>query len=187
MSSHAFLFRQLRAEKLKWFGLNRNKYITETSLKKQLESDIEEIGFKFQMNDITASIGISCFEKAKNAVYKSISNAEYYQERLKNTNKLTLLKVPNYCKPSWWIYGFLHSHPDALINYLKKNGVQSSKLWKRNDYYTCFKHFRTKRILKGIEKIQNEAIFIPNGWWVSENDRERISQLIIDFNIKGVG
>jgi len=170
-----------RAEKMKWFGISRKIPRGLTRTEHQMQADISEIGYKFHMNDIAAAIGLSCIEKAINAVTKSIENANYYQRRLSGINGIMTLSVPEGCEPSWWVYGFLSKDGKGLIKYLHSKDIEATQLWRRNDSYACFNYSNVRR-LEGMDTVEKEAVFIPNGWWVSETELERIANNVIAFH-----
>ena len=65
-----------KAKRLRWFGIDRSK--------KQLgiwENDVRELGYKYQMNDIAASLGLAGLKEIDSIVKK-----EYYF--LKNMKKI---------------------------------------------------------------------------------------------------
>jgi dTDP-4-amino-4,6-dideoxygalactose transaminase len=175
----------LRAEQMKWFGVSRTLPPGMTRLEHQMTSDIMEVGYKFHMNDLAAAVGLTCIDKALAAVRRSRENATYYQGAFANVKGLTRLTVPEGCEPSWWIYGFLSMHADGLMKHLAATGVESTKLWHRNDTYTCFRE-SAGRTLAGMDEVSAHAVFIPSGWWVTDADRERIAAQVITYhNSKG--
>jgi dTDP-4-amino-4,6-dideoxygalactose transaminase len=173
-----------RALRLKWFGLRR-AHERGQAVAHQMGADVSEVGYKYQMNDIAAAVGISCLPLAMSAVQASIRNATYYLSALGDLQYIKLPSAPAHSEPSWWAFGFLCPDPDAVANHLQGAGVQASQLWRRNDQYSCFQQFRTSDQLSGVDQISREAIFIPSGWWLSESDRERIADLIIELFRKG--
>ena len=77
-----------RAKLLRWYGIDRN----ENRKDFRCEEDIKEIGFKFHMNDVNASIGLSNFDEVTNKLLDiHIENGKYYQEELKNVKNVELL------------------------------------------------------------------------------------------------
>jgi dTDP-4-amino-4,6-dideoxygalactose transaminase len=171
----------IRAERMKWFGISRVIPPGMTRLEHQMKSDIEEFGYKFHMNDLAAAVGLSCIDKALNAVRRSRENAAFFQEALANVDGVTRVTVPEGCDPAWWIYGFRSTRADGLMKHLADKGIETSRLWRRNDSYTCFRE-NAGRTLPGMDIVANEALFIPSGWWVSDADRERIAAEVVRYH-----
>jgi perosamine synthetase len=171
----------VRAERMKWFGISRTVPPGMTRLEHQMKSDIEEFGYKFHMNDLTAAVGLSCIDKALNAVRRSRENAEYFQKAFANVRGLTRITVPAGCEPAWWIYGFRSEVADDLMKYLAGEGIETTKLWRRNDTYTCFRDSAGQK-LPGMDIVANQAVFIPSGWWVTDADREMIAEKVVRYH-----
>ena len=150
-----------------------------------MDVDIPEAGFKMHMNDVAASIGLACLPLAMHAVRRSAENAAFYHDCIAKIPETEILSVPTGCTPSWWVYGFYSTYADALIEALQNAEIEGSHLWRRNDSYSCFGAYRTKDGLPGTEYVQANAVFIPNGWWVSNADRQRIVEVIKGFQTRG--
>lgn len=166
-----------RAVRLKWFGLARQN-LTVRPLNQMLD-DIHEAGYKYQMNDVAAAIGLSCMPAAVAAIERSIDNADYYISGLGSVNEISL-PVVGRCEPSWWVFGFLCDDSVGLMEHLRKAKIQASSLWRRNDEYTCFREYRGER-LPGMDVIASRAVFIPVGWWVTDEMRELVVDRVSDF------
>jgi dTDP-4-amino-4,6-dideoxygalactose transaminase len=171
----------VRAERMKWFGISRTVPPGMTRLEHQMKSDIEEFGYKFHMNDLTAAVGLSCIDKALNAVKRSRENAEYYQKSFASVRGLTRITVPAGCEPAWWIYGFRSEVAGDLMKYLAAEGIETTRLWRRNDTYTCFRT-SAGQDLPGMDIVAKQAVFIPSGWWVTDTDREKIADKVVRYH-----
>ena len=55
---------------------------------------------------------------------------------------------------------------------MNDKGVMVSRVHERNDKHTCVAKYR--RNLPTLDRVVQEMICIPVGWWVSEEDREYI-------------
>ena len=76
----------------------------------------------------------------------------------------------------YWVYTLLAERRDDLHRALAEAGIHSSKLHLRNDVYSCFGTGLAD--LPGVERFSARRLCIPCGWWVTEEDRERISARI---------
>ena len=54
--------------------------------------------------------------------------------------------------------------------------IMVSRVHERNDKHTCVAEYRT--LLPNLEKLTEEMICIPCGWWVTDEDREYIVECI---------
>lgn len=162
-----------RSKLLRWYGIDR-----ETNSKDfRCEDDIKEWGYKFHMNDINATIGIHnlkhVFEKVIN---KNIENANFYNEKLKNIDGITLMENKSDRQSSHWIYTIKVKDRDNFLDYMKSCGIMVSRVHERNDKHSCVKEYKT--LLPNLDRLSSEMICIPNGWWVTKENREYILDCI---------
>ena len=160
-----------RAKKLRWFGLDRTK--GDSFRCSQL---IEEAGWKYQLNDIAASIARANIPYMEETIRIQRENAEWYHQRLAGVPKIgTPLPDPG---GAWWLYTIhvQEQRRDDLIRYLNERGIGASPVHVRNDIHPPFKAFVAD--LPGVTYFQNSQLSIPCGWWVSESDRERVADTL---------
>ena len=157
---------------LRWYGLDRTK-----NESFRCTQNITRVGFKYHMNDINASIGISNLSNAKTSVNISRINSKFYIENVKNE----LLTLPEWdITHSYWLFS-MHVKPglkDSLISYLAKKGIASSPVHFRNDTYDSTIHF-SEGSLPGVDSFTDTQICIPNGWWL---DMEHLKQVTEALN-----
>lgn len=173
-----------RAKKLKWFGMSREVPEGMTRLQHQMTADVPEPGNKWHMNDVCATIGLANWDLAFQNVEKSTDNALFYNREFSRCPELhgTSVKLISLLDPprcSWWVYGLLVERRDELIEHLAKDNIVSTPMWRRNDFYSGFK--QSKVPMLNMDEISKKVIFIPNGFWVTAADRQRIVDSIKTF------
>ncbi len=150
-----------KAKRLRWFGYDRE-------LKQQLgDTDIVEPGYKYHMNDITASIGRGNL----NAIDAIISHRK----------KLCAEYVKNGVSSSIWFAHTLSPDRANLIQFMKKRGVHTGDYHYRNDKYTIF---GGKQKLSTMDALENQYLLLPLHHGVSVKDVGVICSLIREFNTK---
>jgi dTDP-4-amino-4,6-dideoxygalactose transaminase len=157
-----------RARKLRWFGLDKKK--------SRLENDITEAGYKYGMNNVNAAIGNVQMRYLDSIINTHISNGKYYDAELKDMSGIELPNYSNHTEPSYWLYTMKVERREDFIKMMESNGVTASTLHHRNDTHSVFKP--SERELPNMETFYNSFVHIPCGWWVTEEDRERIAALI---------
>lgn len=161
-----------RAKLLRWYGIDR-----ETDRKDfRCEANIPEWGFKFHMNDISASIGIGNFEYVKKITQAHKENAAYYDFALQGVPGITLLKRHENRESSFWIYSLLVERRDDFAAHMKNHGIATSQVHERNDIHSCLKEY--KSILPNLDKTIKNLTALPVGSWVTKEDREYIVDII---------
>lgn len=159
------------AQDLKWFGLPRNVPAGISRLEHQMTAPMTDWGYKFHMNDIAATIGISNLSVAKEAVEKSRYNTSFYNTLVDGICGLSIIGSAD-CESSCWVYGFSFGPGRdvmGLVQEFSKRGVTASPLWPMNGIYHPFP-----------ENLEHrpDAIFVPNGFWVGDEERRQVSRAI---------
>ena len=162
-----------RAKLLRWYGIDRN----ENRKDFRCEEDIKEIGFKFHMNDVNASIGLSNFDEVTNKLLDiHIENGKYYQEELKNVKNVELLDYSDNNGIPFWIYTLKVKDRNKFMVHMQERNIVTSRVHERNDIHTAVRDSITE--LPELDSFIEEMICIPVGWWVSKKDREYIVECI---------
>ena len=95
---------------------------------------------------------------------------------VKNIQGLTILNKEKDRKSASWIHTIKVENRDAFMDLMKEKGVMVSRVHERNDFHSCVSKY--KSFLPNLDKLCREMICIPNGWWVTEEDREYIIRTI---------
>ncbi|HON19148.1 MAG TPA: DegT/DnrJ/EryC1/StrS family aminotransferase [Salinivirgaceae bacterium] len=158
-----------RARKLRWFGLDKKI--------PRLENNITEPGYKYHMNNVNATIGLTQLEHLTTNVFRYIENGKYFDQTLRNIPGLTLVEYSPNSEPSYWLYTVLVENREGFIQKLREHGIESSILHLRNDRHEIFKKNMNYQ-LPNLDYFYNHFVHIPCGWWVDESSREMIAETI---------
>ena len=165
-------------EKLRWlkrYGIHQPSF-RDGDGEINRASDIPIAGWNSYMNHVAATIGVAQMDHLPSIIARHQENGLYYDERLAAVPGLTILKRPPKSCSAYWVYTFLVQERDHLLKRLRQMGVHASKVHLRNDVYTCFG--TNSRAMPGVDYFSAHCLSIPCGWWVSENDRARIADVI---------
>jgi dTDP-4-amino-4,6-dideoxygalactose transaminase len=164
-----------RAKLIRWYGIDRDADRKDF----RCEANIEEWGFKFHMNDVCATVGLSNLSYSDEIINKHKNNAKFYDENLQNINGLTLLErnIDHEC--SFWIYSLLVDNRDGFYRWMKECGISVSQVHERNDKHTCVREFISQ--LPNLDSTIGKLVSIPVGWWLTTEER----QYIVDCIKKG--
>lgn len=157
-----------RARKLRWFGLDKKI--------PRLDSDITEAGFKYHMNNVNATIGLVQLEQLEENVLKYIENGRFFDEQLQDVDGITLIPYSPNTSPSYWLYTMKVERREDFIKMMADNGVMVSPLHLRNDRHSVFNASDAQ--LPNLDTFYTSFIHIPCGWWLSEEDKYKIVELI---------
>lgn len=153
---------------IRWFGLDKKKT--------RFENNITVQGYKYHMNNVNATIGLVQLESINTIIGKYISNGVYYDNYLEATGGCELLNYGHNVQPSYWLYTL---KVDERANFIKKmadHGIVASELHKRNDLHDFLN--TAPKLLPNLDLFYQKMVHIPCGWWVTEDNREKIVSVI---------
>ena len=165
-----------RAKLLRWYGLDRTKGDAMRS-----RQDIKEVGFKFHMNDIAASIGLANLPHIEKLLAKHRSNAELYDIILPESCVIDL-PHPYNGKSSDWFYTIKIKNPLDFEDWMKAKNIGVSQIHYRNDKYSVFSYAAT--YLPALNDLFETMCAIPCGWWLTEDDIFWIADCVREYNRK---
>ena len=65
------------------------------------------------------------------------------------------------------------------MQFMTDKKIVVSQVHKRNDLHSCVSEFKAQ--LPNLDKLEQELLCIPVGWWITDDDRIRIVQTIKQF------
>lgn len=148
-----------KANRLRWFGINRPK--------KQKEGDIDvtEAGYKYHMNDISASIGRGNLAKFDVLIAHQKALAEVY-------------KSYGLFAHTWLAGGFTDDY-EGLKKVMTDAGYEIGQHHYRNDKYTVF---GGRQVMPIMDDIENKYFFVPFHFGVSLAEAHSIGKLYGNFH-----
>lgn len=156
-----------RAKMLRWFGLDRTS--------PRCGQDPPEWGYKMQLNDISASIGLANLPHLSGLLQKVQGNAAYYNERFG-------IEPDPERRSAYWLYTIIVDDQAGFIRYMADNGVECSRVHDRNDKKQVFKGMES--LLPGVDYFDSHYVCIPVGWWLSDSEVEKIASLTLSWKEK---
>jgi dTDP-4-amino-4,6-dideoxygalactose transaminase len=157
---------------LRWYGIDR-----ETPRKDlRCEEDIKDVGYKYNFNDVGAAIGLEQLKYANGILDRHRANAAFYRETLGALKRVKLLRYASDRLSAYWLFTVRVDDRDSFQDWMAKAGIMVSQVHVRNDVHTAFRKFRKN--LPGVEEFCAEQVSIPVGWWVTDEDREKIVKAI---------
>lgn len=163
---------------LRWYGIDR-----ETPRKDlRCEEDVKNVGMKYNLNDVSAAIGLEQLKYAKGILEKHRSNAAFYDGALADLRKVKRLRYRADRLSSYWLYTVRVTDREDFQEFMRTQDVMVSQVHVRNDAHTALRRFQ--RNLPALDEFSREQVSIPVGWWVSDVDRQRIAQAMKEWDAK---
>ena len=167
-----FMEMNKRGKLERWYGIDREGPRSDF----RCENDIENWGFKFHMNDVSATVGIENLKHANTITERHISNAKFYNNALQDISGITLLEDSPRKKSVYWLYTMRVDDRDNFMRYMNECGISTSRVHERNDKHSCVKEFIEP--LPNVDMVTKDMICLPVGWWVDDENREYIVECI---------
>jgi dTDP-4-amino-4,6-dideoxygalactose transaminase len=181
-----------RARRLRWFGLDRDAAKDEKGdwRGQQWDTDIVEAGYKFNMNNVAAAIGLSQIPHVQSILDAHKRNAHAYDVMFAGQSKILRPLQLSSTNPLWqwkfdsarWVYTIRTPHRDEkkleIIERLNSFGIKAGLVHVPNDNYTCFAS--SKVDLPGVREFASTQFSIPCGWWLTDDDVRYIAEKVID-------
>jgi len=181
------------ARKLKWFGYDRESVKNEQGewRGQRWSADVKkyEIGYKFNMNNISAAIGLSSSKNVQERIAIHRKNADLYNRAFSNFQGITPLEMPQEATSSYWTFPLILSNQnknirDAILDQLNSLGIGAGLIHLPNDNYEAFEESRTN--LPGVRSFEEAQMSLPCGWWLDERDIDYISnktkEILLSFS-----
>ena len=155
-----------RAKLLRWYGLDRD-----SSADFRCEQNIGEVGFKYHMNDIAATIGLANLPLAIHNLERQRRNAMTISRELRREF---------YPDSHYWFYPLVlgDGQRDDFVRHMTERGVEVSQVHARNDKHTGFQY---PRRLPGVDMFDSRQIAIPCGWWLTDDDLAHVIDSVHEF------
>jgi dTDP-4-amino-4,6-dideoxygalactose transaminase len=163
-----------KAQRLRWFGIDRKAKQAGT-----WENDIYEVGYKYQMNDIAAALGLAALDEFDRTLANRQALLREYERELKNIPGLTVVGA-NYQDRthSAWMCTVLVERREELQAKLRDHGIESAQVHYRNDRYSIFGGRRDD--YPNMDAIEHKYLVLPLHTHMSLSDVRRVCSVLRD-------
>jgi dTDP-4-amino-4,6-dideoxygalactose transaminase len=162
------------AKRLRWFGIDRNMKFNGI-----WENDITEVGYKYQMNDISAAMGLAALEEFDEKIKLRRDLSEIYNRELAKLTQVEIVGAPFPGDHGAWLYTILVPSAFELRDFLFKYEIESGQVHFRNDRYTVFGGRKTK--LLNMDSVEDKYLVLPLHTHMTPEDVLRVCSAISDY------
>lgn len=160
------------AESIRWFGIDREK-------KQQgvWENDIVNIGYKYQMTDIAASLGLAGLEEWEATLSYRQRLLALYIALLGDSSDVEILSKPtDWTEHAAWLMTIAVDQRIELQKKLLASGIESNQVHYRNDRYSIFGGRQDH--LPHMDAVEDRYLVLPLHTRMSEADVHRVAEVI---------
>ena len=163
-----------KAERLRWFGIDRKA--------KQAgiwENDITEIGYKYQMTDIAAAMGIVSLAEFDEQSKLRKTLFRTYSEELANCDRLRVVGNGFTDREhAAWLFTVIVEDRYKLQEKLRDNKIESNQVHFRNDRYSIFKEFTDGKKFPNMDKVEDDYLVLPLHTKMTVKDVRKVCSVI---------
>ncbi|MDD5216472.1 MAG: DegT/DnrJ/EryC1/StrS family aminotransferase [Candidatus Omnitrophica bacterium] len=172
-----------RLRKLRWLGISKGTWQREKAGKKyDWQYDVEEVGFKCHMHDISAAIGLVQLKKLDRLNARRREIADVYREGLKDLPWIETPVEHAYTRCSFHNYVIKLEKRDDLNLFLQERGISTGVHYYPNHLYGVYKPYYRK--LPVAESIWKKLLTLPLYPDLMQPDIRKILDLIHEFGDK---
>ncbi len=163
-----------KAKRIRWFGIDREK-----KQKATWENDIYEVGYKYQMTDLGASVGLDGLKDFKKVLTHRQKIFDVYLENLaKNKNLFCVHKNDGKRTHAAWLFTIISRKKDLIQKKLREKRIETNQVHFRNDKYSIFKNFVKGKKYPNMDFAENKYLALPVHHKVSIQKAKFIADLI---------
>jgi perosamine synthetase len=159
---------EAKAKRIRWFGIDRSK--------KQMgvwENDLTEVGYKYQMTDISASMGLAALEEFDQTLMLRRGLLSAYELGLRGIPGIDFLGGGYTDREhAAWVCTVMVERRVDFQRKLRENHIESNQVHYRNDRYSIFGGRRSD--LPHMDEVEDKYLVLPLHTRVSIEDVERI-------------
>lgn len=159
----------------RWFGIDRAAR-KPSVLGHDPDHDIWEVGYKYNMTSIDATIGLEQLRYFDAVFARRKEIAEIYRDELEKVPGITLLQNKNDRESANWLFIMHVERRNKFAEMMWSKGIEVSVVHWRNDKYTVFGGLR--KDLPVMEKVSKTMICIPLHNKLSDDDVSYIVRAI---------
>lgn len=165
-----------RAKKLRWFGIGRDSKNTNSRMweKRDITSEVEEAGYKFQPTDIDACFALAALPDLDKVIKYRKELAIEYRKGLESIEEVQVVADNTY-----WLLTILTKRRNELADYLTKMGIENNLVHIRNDIFKILGGKRQN--LPNMNWVEKGYLCLPLNCQINTSDVRFICKAVKEF------
>jgi len=161
-----------QAQRIRWFGIDRSN-----KQKGIWENDIWEVGYKYQMTDISAAMGLAALQEFDFVLAHRQKLYEAYKIGLKGANGIKLIGAEYTDRThAAWLCTALVEKRMEFMKFLRDHKIESGQVHYRNDRYSILGGRRDD--LPNMDAVEDNYIVLPLHMHMTVADVEYVCSTI---------
>jgi perosamine synthetase len=163
-----------QARRRRWFGIDKEGRKPDGLGPGEWE--IRELGFKYAMNDLAASLGLGALDSYPEVLLRRRLLDREYRAGLSKISGLELLEDPQDRKSACWLFSALVTERRAFVEAMRCRGVEASVWHRRIDRHPIFGGLRQG--LPQLERFDREQVSLPLRESLSDEEAGKIIKAV---------
>lgn len=163
-----------QARRLRWHGIDRSK--RRPSLLGEAGWDVAEPGFKYQMNDIAAAMGVEHLRDLPRLLEHRRELSSVYTDGLRDTAGVTLFRDSTDQESAWWLFDIHVEEREHFVRALRAKDIETSIVHGRIDRNSVFRKFQSD--LPTLDRFDATHICLPLHNHMNFEDVERVIEAV---------
>lgn len=159
------------------------KSINKTNFKeKHWYYQIKELGFKYNMNDLMAAIGLAQLKKLNTFNLKRNIILKKYLKGIKDCKNIKPYLNKQIKDVAYWMFAIRSNKRDKLISFLKEKGIATSVYWIPVPLHPLYYKYKSK--IPVARKVWKELVTLPMYSDIKPNQIDFIIKSVKEFDSK---
>jgi len=162
-----------KAERIRWFGIDRSN-----KQKGVWENDITEVGYKYQMTDISAAMGIAALREFDQTLTHRQQLFEEYKKGFNDAAGIKLIgaNADDRTHAAWLCTALVENDRLGFMRRLRDKKIESGQVHYRNDRYSILGGRRDD--LPNMDAVEENYIVLPLHMKMTKENVQYICEVI---------
>jgi perosamine synthetase len=165
-----------RMRRLRWSGISRDTYEAASGRAPRWDYQVRELGFKYQMTDVQAAIGLAQLHYLDEDNARRAEIAARYRVGLAGVPGLELLRHGEDRESSHHLFCVLAESRDDLVDKLADRGIDAGVHYRPSYDHPMFEG----EPLPGVESFWRRAISLPMHVMLGDDEVDEVCEVIRD-------
>jgi perosamine synthetase len=162
-----------RLRRLRWFGIDKDTY-ARTNSSYRWDYEVTELGFKYQLNDVQAAIGLVQLQWIDEDNRRRREIARHYRDGLHGTDGIEFLSYEDDRESSFHLFPVLVDRRDDLVRRLADAKIDVGVHYRPSYHYRLFE----SEPLPNVEAFWRRVLSLPMHVGLSDADVDRVVETI---------
>jgi len=173
-----------KLKKLRWVGIDKGTWSRSSKKAYAWQYSVDELGFKYHMNDITAVIGLAQLKVLDEHNLMRRRIAERYNQAFRKVDWLEIPVEKNYTKSAWhnYVIKVKNNRRNEINEVLASKGISTGVHYEPVHHHKVFGGIKAN--VPVTEKVWTELLTLPLYPGMSDGECQEVISGIVNFGKK---